>query len=104
MERIELLRSWIKTEPLEPFNYYCLALEYQKQGDAQAGMLFEKLLLDFPKYLPTYYTAAKYYEELEPSKAKLVYEQGILLAEALNNGKALKELKTAYQNFIFEQD
>lgn len=102
MERIEMLKSWIETEPLEPFNYYGLALEYQKLGDLQADQLFEKLLLDFPEYLPTYYTAAKYYEDLNANRAREIYEKGISLASNQNNIKALNEIRSAYQNFLFE--
>ncbi len=104
MERIEMLKSWIETDPKDPFNYYGLALEYQKLGDIQADQLFEKLLVDFPEYLPTYYTAAKYYEDLNVSKAKEIYEKGIILADSQNNLKALNEIKSAYHNFLFESE
>lgn len=104
MERIELLKSWIETEPHDPFNYYGLALEYQKLGDAKADGVFDHLLESFEDYLPTYYTAAKHFETSHPGKAKLIYEKGITLANIQSNAKALQELKNAYQNFLFEND
>ena len=104
MERIEMLKSWIETDPKDPFNYYGLALEYQKLGDLQADQLFEKLLVDFSEYLPTYYTAAKYFEASNFDKTKAIYEKGIALAIQQGNLKAQQELKNAYQNFLFEND
>jgi hypothetical protein len=104
MERIEMLKSWIETDPKDPFNYYGLALEYQKLGDPQADQLFEKLLIDFSDYLPTYYTAAKYYENSDANKAKLIYEKGMILANNQNSTKTLNELRSALQNFIFESE
>jgi hypothetical protein len=104
MERIEMLKSWIETEPLEPFNYYGLALEYQKLGDARAAEMLDKLLVDFKEYLPTYYTAAKYFEVSDFDKTKTIYEKGIVLATQQGNLKAQQELKNAYQNFLFEND
>lgn len=104
MERIELLKSWIEAEPTEPFNYYGLALEYQKINDIQAEKLFEKLLSKFPEYLATYYTAAKYFEDRDADLSKSIYEKGMALALAQNNLKTLNELKSAYQNFLFESD
>lgn len=104
MERIEMLKSWIETEPHDPFNHYGLALEYQKLGDVKADEILNKLLTDFQDYLPTYYTAAKHFETSDPIKAKLIYEKGIALANEQANLKVLQELKNAYQNFLFEND
>ena len=102
MERIELLKSWIADEPNDPFNYYALALEHQKLASSETTLCFEVLLDKFPEYLPTYYTAAKYFEEVDATKTRQIYEAGIALALQQNNTKALNELKVAYQNFLFE--
>ena len=105
LDRLELFKQFSKEEPENPFNWYALALEYSKSDTKKAAELFEMLLTDFEAYLPTYYTAAHFFTDLEEiSKAKLIYEKGIELAQNQQEIKALQELKNAYQNFCFEYD
>ncbi|WP_200977054.1 lipopolysaccharide assembly protein LapB [Echinicola sp. 20G] len=103
--RIEQLLQFAKEEPDNPFNLYALALEYQKTDPNQAVGYFEKLLSEHSDYLPTYYHAGALFTELEElEKAKATYESGIQLADKQENQHALRELKNAYQNFLFEND
>jgi hypothetical protein len=103
--RLDLLEQYYKDDPNDPFNIYALALEYQKTDQPKSILFFEKLLRDHADYLPAYYHAAKLFSNLDQgSKAKDVYESGIALARKVQDHKALRELQSAYNEFLFEQD
>ncbi|MGY6559989.1 MAG: tetratricopeptide repeat protein [Nitritalea sp.] len=106
MNRLEQLHAFIAAEPADPFNYYALALEYRSlQREEEALDTFRLLLRDFPDYLPTYFHAAASLAEAEAlAEARTTYEQGITLAESQGDVHALRELKQAFQNFIFEYE
>lgn len=105
LDRLQLLREFINEEPSNPFNYYALALELRETDPEKATELFEFLLENHPDYLPVYFPSAHFYAELNHlEKAKEVFEKGIQLASSQKEEKALKELKNAFQNFIFEHD
>jgi Tfp pilus assembly protein PilF len=102
-ERISQLQQFYEEDPEDPFNLYALALEYLKHDPRKAQMLFETLLDIHSKYLPTYYHAAKLSQELgEKEKASRVFERGILLALELGDAKAARELRSAYDELMFE--
>jgi Tfp pilus assembly protein PilF len=104
-QRIIFLNAEIEKEPEEPFNYYGLAMEYLDSEPLKAEKLFEKLLQNFPDYLPTYYKAANLFFDLgKNDMAKNTFEKGILLAEKQENEKAIRELKGSYQQFLDETD
>lgn len=105
LDRLKLLRDFIKEEPENPFNYYALALELREKDPKDAATLFDYLLTNHPDYLPVHFPAAHFFAELEDiPKAKEIFEKGIALAELQNEDKTLKELKNAFQNFLFEND
>lgn len=97
--RIELLNKFIEDDPNDPFNYYALALEFQNSDIEKANGLFQKLLEEFPNYLPTYYTAGNFYADHgRDQDALLTFEKGIELAKSYSDSKALKELQAALLN------
>lgn len=103
LERVRLLREFIKEEPENPFNPYALALEIKEIDQKEATELFDDLLLNHPDYLPVYFPSAHFFFELDQiEKAKRIFEKGIELASDQMDQKALKELQNAYQNFLFE--
>lgn len=105
ISRIQMLQSFADDEPQNPFNWYGLALEYLENDPEKAAKYFEKLLLEFPDYLPTYFPAAHLFGQLGfLEKAEEAFESGIKLAQSQNNTKALGELKNSYMNFKFEND
>jgi tetratricopeptide (TPR) repeat protein len=105
LDRMAVLRDYIKEEPENPFNYYALALEISNLDPTEASELYDYVLENHPDYLPVYFSSALFFFELDQiSKAKTLFEKGIKLAESQNEGKALKELTNAYQNFLFETD
>jgi len=101
-DRLKQLQEFYDEDPVDPFNLYALALEYLKHEPRMSGKLFQDLLDLHPEYLPTYYQAAKLYAELgENEKAISVFESGIALATKLDDTKARRELKSAYDELMF---
>ena len=102
-DRIKQLLQYYNEDPGDPFNLYALAQEYLKSDPAKSRVLFETLLQQHRDYLPTYYHAAKLYQDMnEKAKAIQVYEDGIEVAKKVNDMKALRELRSAYDELMFE--
>jgi len=105
LSRIELLQSFADQEPDNPFNWYALALEFQKDNPEKTVLLFHDLLKKHPEYLPTYYQAAGFFADRgDINLSRSIYESGIALAKKQNQNNTLRELQNAYQNFLFEND
>ncbi len=105
IDRIYELIKLEKQDSNDPFPVYALALEYVKTNRTKAESYFNKLLLSFPDYLPTYYLAAEFFiEEEKPELAEDIFKKGITVAKAQNNQKTLAELQNAYQNFLYENE
>ncbi len=102
-QRIRQLQQFYDEDPHDPFNAYALALEYLNHDHVKSRALFELLLNDHKEYLPTYYHAAKFFAESgETTRAVQVYEAGMTLAKMQNDQKALRELRSAYDEMMFE--
>lgn len=102
-QRLKTLIQFYEEEPNDPFNLYGLALEYQKTDLNKSDELFTKLLRDFPQYVASYYHAAKLKVELEQPQAALsIYKSGIEVARRQNEKKAELELRSAYNELMFE--
>ena len=102
-QRIQQLQQFYDEDPDDPFNLYALALEYLKHDRGKSAVLFEKLLQEHKDYLPTYYHAAKFFQEHEDKqKATEIFETGIALAKKKNDTKALRELRSAYDEMMFD--
>ena len=97
MERQEKLKEFIARDPADYFSRHALAMEYIKIGNEQAARdLLEKILIDNPLYIGSYYHLGKLYERIgEPALAQDVYEKGIDVARSLNDRHAMGELNTA---------
>lgn len=104
-QRLKTLIKFYEEDPNDPFNLYGLALEYQKIDLIKSDSLFEKLLKDFPQYVPSYYHAAKLKVELkQPEAALVIYQKGIEVAKQQNEKKAEQELRSAYDELLFEME
>ncbi len=102
-ERILSLIQFIKDDPNDQFAIYALALEYLNIDNLKSEELFQGLLEKHPQYLPTYFHAANLFSELGKRElADKTYKKGIEVAEAAINDHAVRELKSAYLNFQFE--
>lgn len=97
--RIRILESYLAEDPSDPFNYYALALENIKENPREATRLFDELLVKYPDYLPTYYSAGIFYAESQNNeKAMTILSAGIEIAKRQQATKTLRELQNALQN------
>lgn len=104
-QRLKTLIKFYEEDPNDPFNLYGLALEYQKTDLNKSDELFTKLLTEFPTYVPSYYHAAKLKVELkQPEAALTIYKKGIEVAQQQNEKKASQELRSAYDELMFEME
>lgn len=104
-ERIDLLEQFIEDEPENPFNRYALAMEYYEFNPSKSCEMLTELRQSQPDYLPTYFKLAHlHWDNEEWELAELVFTKGISLATALDDQKAIRELKSAFQNFEFERE
>ena len=102
---LQNLITFYEEDPSDPFNIYALALEYLKSDSDEAEKYFDKLLVEHPDYLATYYPAAAFFADLEKvEKAEIIYQKGIDLALLNNNTKTHQELLRAYRSFLDELD
>lgn len=103
MSRLEQLKQFVDEDPMDPFNTYALALEYQKTDAIQAMRIFESLLLKHPDYVPSYYHFGKLLQQNgQYEKALSVFDQGIAASRTKNDTKAERELVAAKQELIDE--
>lgn len=101
--RLEHLIEFYKDDPNDPFNIYALATEYKSINPKKALEYFELLVNNHPDYVATYYHLAHLYIEFdEEEKAKLTFEHGINVAKEQNDQLALRELKSAYDEFTMD--
>ena len=104
-ELIKNLLSFYEEEPGDPFNSYALALEYKKIDQVKAIFFFNKLLKEFPDYLPTYYAAAEFFTAIEShDKVEKIYNDGIALALGQKQLKTHQELVRAKNMWLDEMD
>lgn len=100
--RLDILVQYYKDEPNDPFNAYALALEYQKSDPPKAKEYFDLLLAKHEEYIPVYYHAAGYYQQInDRQRATAIYEKGIRMARKANDNKALRELQAALDELMF---
>jgi tetratricopeptide (TPR) repeat protein len=105
IDRIKFLETLASESPDDPFVWYGLALEYRKSDFAKSYSLFEKLLKDYPDYLPTYYQIALMLSENgEKAEAMERLKQGVKIAKAQNDLHALAELQSFLQNLMYEDE
>lgn len=103
MNRLEQLFDFLKEDPNDPFTLYAIATEYLKSDTDQALRYYEKLLIEHPNYVGTYYHTAKLYADLGRNEDALrTFLKGIEVSEAAGNRNANRELKGAYQQFLDE--
>ena len=102
MEKIEKLKSFLKSSPEDSFLNHALALEYIKLGDdSGARILFLEILERDPAYIGSYYHLARLLERSgETEKAKIWFEKGMIAAKQASDSHAYNELQAAYEDLI----
>ncbi len=99
------LKQFYEEDPNDPFNLYALAIEYLKSDPLESGRMFETLLVEHSKYLPTYYQAGAFFSQIGNfQKAIAIYEKGIDLAKSSGQEKTRMELLNAYKNVLDEME
>lgn len=98
-KRLAMLEKMTATGSADAFAWYGLAMEYRNEGRLdEAVRAFESLRSTFPDYLAQYLMAGQTLIKLgKPEPAIIWLQQGIDLARAQGNGKALSELQSALQ-------
>ncbi|MGB3777369.1 MAG: tetratricopeptide repeat protein [Tunicatimonas sp.] len=102
-DRLDALLAFLRETPDDAFTLYAVATEYRRAHPQKALEYYERLLDEHPQYVPTYYHAAQLYVDLnQPERAEQTYEKGIAIAGEQNDALALRELRSAYDEFLFE--
>jgi tetratricopeptide (TPR) repeat protein len=105
IERLKKLEKFLEKEPDDPFLLYAIATEWLNEDQDKAREHFDLLLKDHEDYVGTYYHAAKLYETLgDKERAEDIFKKGIIIANNSGDHHALRELKTAYNEFLFDED
>ncbi|MCU0430683.1 MAG: tetratricopeptide repeat protein [Cytophagaceae bacterium] len=105
MDRIQQLLEFLKEDPSDTFSIYGLALEYWSIDRHESWRYFQQLLDHFPLYSPTYYHAAKFQrEEGNAALAEALYRKGIEVCQKEGNQKALRELRSALEEMLFDME
>ena len=102
MDRIDILKDFLKDSPTDSFLQHALALEYVKIGnDGSARALFEDILKRDPAYIGSYYHLAKLLERTgEPEEAMRVYVTGMAACKKAGDNHAYNELQAAYEDIV----
>jgi tetratricopeptide (TPR) repeat protein len=95
--RKKWIENMLQSQPNDPFLWYALALEHQKEENYPTTIeIFEKLVQKHPDYLPTFYQLGKAYEIIgEQEKAVDTFLEGKRLAKKNGDLKAAGELSEA---------
>jgi len=100
-ERLTHLLQFLREDPDDPFNIYSVANEYKEHNPDEARKYYQELLLNHPKYLPTYYHLAELHiNKDELPEAEKVITAGIVLAIEQNDQLALRELRNLQSNLL----
>lgn len=96
-KRLAMLEKLTAGGSADAFGWYGLAMEYRNEKRLDdAVRTFEALRARFPDYLAQYLMAGQTLLELGNAMAAAEWlRQGVVLAEAQGNGKALSELQSA---------
>lgn len=100
---MERINEMLKATPKDSFLRHALALEKIKIGEKkEARTIFEELLEDNPTYVGSYYQLAKLLEEIGSQEDTVKwYEQGMKMAQQVNDRHAYNELRSAYEEYLY---
>jgi predicted Zn-dependent protease len=95
-KRLAMLEKVTSSSQADSFAFYCLAMEYRKEGRVDDALgAFETLRGRDAGYLPMYLMAGQMLREAARlADASQWLKQGIELASQKNDGKALGELES----------
>jgi Tfp pilus assembly protein PilF len=99
MNRIEILKSFLKDNPDDSFSRYALALEYVKlEQNNEALQEFETVRKRDPDYVATYYQLGQLYQKLGlKHEAEKTFRTGITIAAKAGDEHTRSELEAALE-------
>lgn len=104
MNRLERLEKMLADDPKDSFVRFAIAMEHKNAEDYDNALIhFKALRANDPEYVGLYYHLAKTLEENEENeKAIAIYDEGIKMAQSLNDQHAKSELMNAKMNLEIE--
>ena len=95
--RLDQILKMLENHPNDPFLHYASALEYEKlEQFEQAIAILERLVIEQPDYLPTYFKTGQLYEVVANTERAIeLYQEGKRLARIQKDFKTEGELSEA---------
>ena len=102
MNRIEVLKGFLKDSPNDSFSRYALALEYVKAGQSDDALReFETVKKNDPDYLATYFHLGQLYQTLgHRHEAEKTLRAGITVAAKAGDEHTRSELEGALEALL----
>jgi Tfp pilus assembly protein PilF len=102
MSRINILKSFLESDPKDSFSRYALALEYVKANQHDDAVReFETVKKNDADYVATYFQLGKLYQQLgKVHEAEKTFRTGITVAAKLNDEHTRSELEAALEDIL----
>jgi Tfp pilus assembly protein PilF len=102
MNRIEILKGFLKDNPDDSFSRYALALEFVKLGQNDEALReFEAVGKNDPDYVATYYQLGQLYQKLGlKHEAEKTFRTGITVAAKMGDEHTRSELEAALETLV----
>jgi len=99
MNRIEILKGFLKENPNDSFSRYALALEYVKlEQNDDAVREFETVKTNDPDYVATYFQLGQLYQKIGRShEAEKTFRTGMTVAAKIRDDHTRSELEAALE-------
>ena len=99
--RLPQLLAFYEADPTDPFILYALATEYRAAEPLRAWEFYEKLLIEHPDYVGTYYHAGKLLEGFgKKEEAERVYRKGLIVSRKDGQLHAASEIQQALNSCL----
>jgi Tfp pilus assembly protein PilF len=102
MNRIEILKGFLKDTPNDSFSRYALALEYVKIGQHDDAVReFETVKTKDPDYVATYFQLGQLYQKIgRAHDAEKTFRTGITVAAKVGDDHTRSELEGALETLL----
>ena len=102
MNRIEILKGFLKENPRDSFSRYALALEYVKVGQHDDAVReFETVKTNDPDYVATYFQLGQLYQKIgQTHEAEKTFRTGITVAAKIGDEHTRSELEGALEGLL----
>jgi Tfp pilus assembly protein PilF len=102
MNRIEILKGFLKDNPNDSFSRYALALEYVKLEQHQDAVReFETVTKNDPDYVATYFQLGQLYQKIgQTHDAEKTFRTGITVAAKIGDEHTRSELEAALEGLV----